>query len=124
MTHPGLIGGYFLPRTVVQLSKPSCFECTVTTWHMGKASEDEDVCRRLPEQSRPRCHSLMATYGQAMRLLQAAGEDKVCQRLQICHSGLRDPLEEQAAMPTPELQVARRQDDSCTLCHMVFDQVR
>ncbi len=55
----------------------------------------------------------------------AGGGEETCTRLQLCPSEevARDPLEEQAALPTPEMQLARRSDDSCTMCHMVFDQV-
>ncbi len=70
---------------------------------------------------------MMSNYGRAMRLLLTKGgrrQEEVCPLLQVCPLyGTYDPMEEQADLPTPKLQVERRKDDSCTLCHMVFDQV-
>ncbi len=72
----------------------------------------------------------MSSYGFAINVLLSRTNDidEICPRLDLCpapsSAGYSNPvLQEQAALPTPELQLARRQDDSCTLCHMVFDQV-
>ena len=128
-----LVGGYFAPKTVIEMKRPGCVICEFVLYRLREWLQDEhtrdemekklnDICAHMPSSLEGQCSNFVNTYGPAIIVLIINNSDpnEICPLLHLCEPEMIiDTFEVTQTKQTNPIKEMQAKNDNCATCQYV-----